>query len=129
MTAMWTRRSSDMGFSLLEIIICLGLITTALMAVFRLQAQNLDLQSETRFLTLATHLSQQRLAQISAMDTLLPGSSSGDFGEDFPQYRYEEQISGVPGMRYLFRVRLRILVDGQENTRDYEVQTYSFRPE
>ena len=46
MTGMWTRKFSSKGFSLLEIIICLGLIATALMAVFRLQAQNLDAEFE-----------------------------------------------------------------------------------
>ena len=128
MTGMWTKNFSSRGFTLLEIIICLGLIATALLAVFRLQAQNLDLQSESRFITFAHHLSQERFARIRSGDTLLPGSSSGDFGEDFPQYGYKEEIMEVPGVEDLFKVRLRIEIAGDVAARNYEVETYLYRP-
>ena len=129
MTGMWTRSSFSRGFTLLEIIICLGLIATALLAVFRLQAQNLDLQSESRFITTAHHLSQERLARIRSFDALLPGDSSGNFGEDFPQYTYKEEITQVPGMEHLFKVHLQIGISGDDAARNYEVETYLFRPQ
>jgi len=122
------RQPSSRGFTLLEIIICLGLIATALLAVFRLQAQNLDLQSESRFMTTAIHLSQERLARIQSADTLLPGDASGDFGEDFSQFAYEEKITQVPGVEHLFKVQLRIGLAGDDAARGYEVETYLFRP-
>ena len=128
MTGMWTRRSSGKGFSLLEVIICLGLIATALMAVFRLQASNLDLQSEARFITTAKLLCQERLARMRSGDGMLSMGSSGDFGEDYPQYRYEEELSPVSGVAYLYRVTVRIFLDGGEGAADYRMQTYLFRP-
>ena len=128
MTHMWIRSFSNKGFSLLEIIICLGLIATALMAVFQLQAQNLDLQSESRFITTAHHLSQERLARIRNADGLLPGNSSGDFGEDFPQYIYREDIMPVPGVEHLYKVNLLIALASAEAARNYVVETYLFRP-
>ena len=128
MTGMWTRSCSSRGFSLLEIIICLGLIATALLAVFQLQAQNLKLQSESGFITTAHHLSQERLARIRNTAALLPGNSSGDFGEDFPQYIYREEITSVPGVENLYKVNLHIGLGTGEETRNYEVETYLFRP-
>ena len=128
MTGMWIRSFSSKGFTLLEIIICLGLIATALLAVFKLQAQNLDLQSESRFTTTAHHLSQERLARIRNADALLPGNSFGDFGEDFSQYVYREEIMSVPGVENLYKVKLRIGLATADAARNYEVETYLFRP-
>lgn len=125
---MWTRRSSSEGFSLLEVIICLGLIATALMAIFSLQARNLDHQSEARFITTAKLLCQDRLARIRSEDRVPSGRSSGDFGEDFPQYRYEEESSPVSGVAHFYRVTIRIFIDGDEGAGDYQIQTYLFRP-
>ena len=45
MTSILIRKWNKNGFTLLEIVISLGLITIALLAVLRLQAQNLNLQS------------------------------------------------------------------------------------
>jgi prepilin-type N-terminal cleavage/methylation domain-containing protein len=79
MIGILSKRSQNRGFTLLEVVISMGLITIALLAVFRLQAQNLDLQSEAQFITLANHLAQDRMSQIQAGDELTEGSSSGDF--------------------------------------------------
>jgi prepilin-type N-terminal cleavage/methylation domain-containing protein len=125
---MWIRSFSSKGFTLLEIIICLGLIATALLAVFQLQAQNLELQSESRFITTAHHLSQERLARIRNASTLLPGNSSGDFGEGFSQYVYREDIMSVPGVENLYKVNLRIRLATADAASNYEVETYLFRP-
>jgi prepilin-type N-terminal cleavage/methylation domain-containing protein len=125
---MWTRRLSRKGFSLLEVIICLGLIATALMAIFRLQARNLDLQAEARFITTAKLLCEERLARLGSDASMLSGSSSGDFGEDFPQYGYEEEVSPVSGVPYLYKVSIRIGLYDEERAGDYRMQTYVFRP-
>ena len=79
-------------------------------------------------MTSAHHRSQERFARIRSGDTLLPGSSSGDFGEDFPQYGYKEEIMEVPGVEDLFKVRLRIEIAGDVAARNYEVVTYLYRP-
>ena len=128
MTGMWTRKFSSKGFSLLEIIICLGLIATALMAVFRLQAWNLDLQSEARFITTAKLLCEERLARVRSDGGVGSGRSSGDFGEDFPQYRYELEISPVTGVAHLYRIGIRIFLYEVQGAGDYQMQTYLFRP-
>lgn len=127
MTDTWTKKFSERGFTFLEIIICLALIATVLLAIFRLQAKNLDLQSEAQFITTAQFLSQERLAKLRSGGDLLPGSATGDFGEDFPLYGYDEEISAVPNMEDLLKVSIRITLTGGERVLDYDIVSYFFR--
>ena len=90
------KKGKDHGFTLLEIVICLGLIALVLVAVFHLQAQNLDLQSEAQFMTTATWLLQERLSQIQSVEEIEEGTNSGDFGKDYPDYTYKQEVSEVP---------------------------------
>jgi prepilin-type N-terminal cleavage/methylation domain-containing protein len=122
-----TRSSRNRGFSLLEVVISLGLIATALLAVVQLQAQNLDLQTEAQFITIANLLAQDRLARIMAAASLAEGSSSGDFGDDFPLYAYREEISQVSELEHLFRVTVTIVLDGEGNRKDLSWETFLYR--
>ena len=125
---MSNRGSQNSGFTLLEIVIALGLIATALMAVFRLQAQNLDLQSEAKFITIANQLAQDRVARIQASDTLSEGTTSGDFGEHYPEYSYREEISEMPDMEELYKIRLSVFLEREVVVKDLSLETYLFRP-
>lgn len=125
---MSNRGSQNSGFTLLEIVIALGLIATALMAVFRLQAQNLDLQSEAKFITVANQLARERIARIQASDTLSEGETSGDFGEDYPEYTYREEISEMPDMEELYKIRLSVLLEREVVVKNLSLETYLFRP-
>lgn len=125
MTDTWTGRRPPDGFTLLEVLICMGLILIALLAVYRLQARNLDLQSEARFVTLARYLAQDRIAVLMNDASLGAGKHSGGFGEEFPNLNYEEEISEAGDTAGLLKVRLRIL---QENpVREFAAETYLFR--
>lgn len=125
---MSNRGSQNSGFTLLEIVIALGLIATALMAVFRLQAQSLDLQSEAKFITIAHQLAQDRVARIQASDTLSEGTTSGDFGEYYPDYSYREEISEMPDMEELYKIRLSVFLEREVVVKDLSLETYLFRP-
>lgn len=125
---MSNRGSQNSGFTLLEIVIALGLIATALMAVFRLQAQNLDLQSEAKFITVANQLARERIARIQASDTLSEGETSGDFGEDYPEYTYREEISEMPDMEELYKIRLSVFLEREVVVKNLSLETYLFRP-
>ncbi len=122
-----SKKSQNRGFTLIEVVISMGLITIALLAVFRLQAQNLNLQSEAQFITLANHLAQDRMSQIQAGDELTEGSSSGDFGDDFPYFSYREEISEMPDLENLFKVKVSVFLDKKEATKDLSIETYLYR--
>ena len=121
------RKGKDHGFTLLEIIICLGLIALVLVAVFHLQAQNLDLQSEAQFMTTATCLLQERLSQIQAQEKIDEGTNSGDFGKDYPEYTYTQEVSEVPDTETLYKVRVAVILERDKARRDLWLETYLYR--
>jgi general secretion pathway protein I len=121
------RKGKDSGFTLLEIIICLGLLALVLVAVFHLQAQNLDLQSEAQFMTTATCLVQDRLSQIQALESIEVGANSGNFGEDYPDYTYTQEVSEVPDKETLYKVRVAVILERDKARKDLWLETYLYR--
>jgi prepilin-type N-terminal cleavage/methylation domain-containing protein len=121
------RKGKDHGFTLLEIVICLGLIALVLVAVFHLQAQNLDLQSEAQFMTIATCLLQERLSQVQAQEEIDEGTSTGDFGEDYPDYTYTQEVSEVPDTETLYKVRVAVILERDQARKDLWLETYLYR--
>jgi len=117
----------DEGFTLLEVVISLGLISIALLAVFHLQAQNLDLQSEAQFMTIAKGLVQERMSQIASRESLSAGTSTGDMGEDFPDFTYREEISEVMELENLFKVRVGIILERENMRKDLWLETHIYR--
>ena len=121
------RKGKNHGFTLLEIIICLGLIALVLVAVFHLQAQNLDLQSEAQFMTTATCLLQERLSQIQALERVEEGTNTGDFGQDYPDYTYTQEVSEVPDTETLYKVKVTVVLERDKAHRDLWLETYLYR--
>jgi type II secretion system protein I len=128
MTRISIKDQGSDGFTLLEVLICMALIVIAFTAVFRLQAQNLDLQSESQFMTVARFLAQDRLSRIQAEDPLDSTGRSGDFEPTYPHYRYEEEIAEEPGdLENLFRVTVHIVQDVGSTERRFSVETLIYR--
>jgi prepilin-type N-terminal cleavage/methylation domain-containing protein len=121
------RKGKDRGFTLLEIIICLGLIALVLVAVFHLQAQNLDLQSEAQFMTTATCLLQERVSRIQAMEKIEEGTNSGDFGENYPGYTYKQEVSMVPDTETLYKAKVTVIFESDKAGKDLWLETYLYR--
>jgi prepilin-type N-terminal cleavage/methylation domain-containing protein len=121
------RRGNDRGFTLLEIVICLGLIALVLVAVFHLQAQNLDLQSEAQFVTTATCLLQERFSHIRSLANVEEGTQSGNFGEDYPDYTYSQEVSGVFDIESLYKVRVTVSLEREKVRKDLWIETYLYR--
>jgi prepilin-type N-terminal cleavage/methylation domain-containing protein len=121
------RKRKDEGFTLLEIVISLGLIAVALLVVFHLQAQNLDLQSEAQFMTIAKGLLQERMSQIASREALSEGTSTGELGEDFPDFTYREEISEVRDLENLFKVKVGIILERENARKDLWLETHLYR--
>jgi prepilin-type N-terminal cleavage/methylation domain-containing protein len=121
------RKGKDQGFTLLEIIICLGLIALVLVAVFHLEAQSLDLQSEAQFMTTANCLLQDRLSQIQALENIEEGNTTGDFGEDYPDYTYTQEVSEVPDTETLYKVKVAVILERDKDRKDLWLETYLYR--
>jgi len=127
---MWKKKRNHRaagGFSLLEIVVAMALISIALLAVSRLQSRNMDLQWEARFLTTARYLAQDRIARIEALAQPEPGTASGAFGEDFPGYGYREEITAVEGTDRLYRVTVSVTLSENAGERAFSTTTYLYR--
>jgi general secretion pathway protein I len=92
---MATRKSFSAGFTLLEVLVSLAVVSIALMAILKLQSQSLDLGGETRFLSTAPLLATAKVADIDALYPDLPFQLSGDFGDRHPDYRWEAALEPV----------------------------------
>lgn len=117
------------GFTLLEIVVSLGILATALIAIFRLQAQNLDLQSEAQFITIANHLAQDRISQIQSAENLEEGTSSGGFGDNFPGFYFQQEISKIQDYENFFKIKISITLEDQKYSKDLALETYLYRHE
>lgn len=122
------------GFTLLEIMIALAIIAIALVAALGSQSQSVSLANEAKFTTTVTYLAQHKMAELEAKKPEDLSSDSGDFGEDFPGYRWEVEVSDVEMeefkqlSEYVKKIGLTVYW-GEEDTYQYRVNYYRFMPE
>jgi general secretion pathway protein I len=83
------------GFTLLEVMIAMAIIAIALTAVLGSQSQSLSLAGEAKFSTTVSFLAQSKMAEIESEELEDLSGNSGDFGEDFPGYRWNLRIDDV----------------------------------
>jgi general secretion pathway protein I len=118
------------GFTLLEVMIALTIIAIVLVAVFGSQSQSLSLANDAKFNTTAALLAQRKMAEVEMDDYLDVSSTSGDFGEDFPEYQWELDISEVPlleaeGFGFLKQVDVTVRWGDKDQFR-YALRLYRF---
>ncbi|MBW2603137.1 MAG: prepilin-type N-terminal cleavage/methylation domain-containing protein [Deltaproteobacteria bacterium] len=83
------------GFTLLEIMVALSIIAIVLVSVYRLHAQTVFMNNEVRFYATAPMLAQIKMAEIESESLEDMGDDSGDFGDEFPDYRWNIVIDDV----------------------------------
>ena len=120
------------GFTLLEVMIAVTIIAIVLVAVFGSQSQSLSLANDAKFNTTAALLAQRKMAEVEIGNFQDLSSSSGDFGEDFPEYQWELTVSEVPlpgtgEVEYLKQVDLIVFWGDQDQYR-YRLRLYRFVP-
>ena len=121
------------GFTLLEVMVAMAIIAIALTAVLGSQSQSLSLASEAKFSTTAALLAQSKMAEIEAEKPEDLTSDSGDFGEDYPGYRWDKSVNDVTfdepeGVSdYLKRIDLIISWEKLEQY-EYRLRLYKFVP-
>jgi len=122
------------GFTLLEVMVAMAIIAIALTAVLGSQSQSLSLASEAKFSTTAAFLAQSKMAEIEAEKPEDLTSDSGDFGEDFPGYRWDLTVNDVTldepeGVSdHLKQIDLTVSWEEHDQYR-YSLKLYRFVPE
>lgn len=96
------------GFTLLEVMVAVTIIAIALITLFGSQSQSVSLVCESRFYTTAPLLAQEKMSELLVAGLGDAADDSGDYGEDFPGYRWRVALisagAGVsPGIAGLLK--------------------------
>ena len=122
------------GFTLLEVMVAIAVIAIALTAALGSQSQSLSIASEAKFYTTATLLARQKMAEIDAGYLEDLSTDSGDFGEEFPNYRWEMTVNDAfypvseEASESLSQVDL-VVSWGDNDLYQYRLRLYRFVPE
>ena len=129
---------SDRGFTLLEVVIALGILALALPILLGLRNWDLDLHARAKELTTATTLAQEKLIETELGAVLPLGETGGEFlpiplGSqatseivDRPlNYRWKRIVSPTP-LPTVREIKIQILWPRGKTDEMVEVSTYAF---
>jgi general secretion pathway protein I len=121
------------GFTLLEVMVALAVMSIVLVSVYRMHSQSLVMNTAARFYTQAPILAQSKMVELEALSSSAFPEDSGDFGEEFPGYSWKASIADVTA-EILGEVaedlkRVDIAVSFNENQFIYNLRTYRFQRE
>ena len=121
---------SQRGFTLLEVMVALSIIAIVLVSVYRMHAQTISMNNEVRFYATAPMLAQIKMAEIESESLKDMGDDSGDFGDEFSDYRWNIVIDDVESTtlgniaKNLKKVDLLISFNNDEFT--YSLRNYKY---
>ena len=90
----WRGRS---GFTLLEVMIAVAIVGVVLVTVLGSAAQSVSVAAVSRFNVTAAALAQQRLFALERLPYADLADDEGDFGDDYPGYRYRVEVQEIDG--------------------------------
>jgi general secretion pathway protein I len=126
-TAIW---KASGGFTLLEVMVALAVLSIALTSIYRLHSQTLTMSARARFYSQAPLLAQLKLSEIEPQGVKNSLSGSGDFGQEHPHYTWSLQIEDVQSEALLkdrkyHLARIEVSV-AQNEDEIYQLRTYRF---
>ncbi|MDH4229274.1 MAG: prepilin-type N-terminal cleavage/methylation domain-containing protein [Nitrospirota bacterium] len=81
---MMRQQAMERGFTLLEVMVSVAIISTALVALLGLRNRDVQMQAHSRELTHATLLARNLMFETGQDDSLTVGYMEGNFGEGVP---------------------------------------------
>lgn len=124
---------NSFGFTLLEVMVALAVMSIVLVSVYRMHSQSLTMNTAARFYTLAPMLAQGKMAELEALFSGAFAQDSGDFGEQFPGYSWTASTADVSA-EILGEVaedlkKIDVSVSLNENQFVYRLRSYKFNRE
>ena len=122
---------SDFGFTLLEIMVAVSLISIVLVSIYKMQAQTISMNYEARFYATAPLLAQFKMTEQETKSLEDLTSDSGNFGDDFPGYSWSMAVDDVESealgntAKDLKKIDVTIFLNNDEFT--YSLRTYRFQ--
>lgn len=83
------------GFTLLEILIAVSILAIVVTVGFKAHSQSIAMNEEAKFYVTASALAQLRLAEFESKIDADMTEDSGDFGDEFPGYRWRMSVAHV----------------------------------
>jgi general secretion pathway protein I len=121
------------GFTLLEVMVALAVMSIVLVSVYRMHSQSLTMITAARFYTQAPLLAQSKMAELETLSAGGFAEDSGDFGEQFPGYSWKTSVTDVNseilGQTAENLKRIEVSVAFNENQFVYNLRTYRFKTE
>ena len=106
------RSSAAAGFTLIEVIVALAILSIALIAALRAGAMATQNAGEIRLRLLADWVAQDRLEEHRARRDWPPiGGQNGEVAQGGMQFRWEEKIVGTPNSQFR-RIEVRVFQSG-----------------
>ena len=81
-----------MGFTLLELMIAMSVLSIALVSIYKLQGQSVYMMSTVRFYTTAPLLAREKMSEFETLKKEDLDSDSGDFGDEFPDFSWNSEV-------------------------------------
>jgi len=121
------------GFTLLEVMVALAVMSIVLVSVYRMHSQSLTMNSAARFYTLAPLLAQNKMAELETLSSDGFPDDSGDFGEQYPGYSWRTSLTEVSS-EVLGEVaddlkRIDLTISYNNNQFSHSLRTYRFQRE
>ena len=117
---------SPYGFTLLEVMIALAILSIVAVSFLRNQAFNIRLGSESIQISLATLLAREKMAELESLGFPDPGEKSGMNEERIPPIRWEQIVSATEFLD-LRKVQVRVLWNEGVQERVLELTAYFSR--
>lgn len=113
------------GFSLLEVMIALAIMATALLALLSLANRSIGVQDRLQKTTRATLLAQQKMAELETADQL-PLETEGVFEEPFEQYRWRLEFEQTP-LASALQVKVVVAWGNEQHNEAVDLTSFLFR--
>jgi general secretion pathway protein I len=111
------------GFTFLELLIALAILGSTFTILLAAHTSASRMTSEARHRFTATALAREKMSAVEVEGLPHFGKDAGDFGEDFPEYRWELEAETVPNqpLKDLKEVNLRVLWNEGRSARSLQL--------
>ena len=113
------------GFTLLEVMIALAIVATALMALLALSNRSIEVHERLQKTTRATMLAQDKMAEFET-EGLPEDRDSGSFEEPFEEYRWRFTVTETP-LPSTVEVKLSVVWGREQENEAVDLTSFLFR--